>query len=45
VPYSRFKDGVSQACIQTSDGNKRKRDDYEENDVILQKETDARNDG
>jgi hypothetical protein len=26
-------------------GNKRKRDDYEENDVILQKETDARNDG
>jgi hypothetical protein len=45
VPYSRFQDGVSPACIQTSDGNKRKRDEYEENDLILQKETDARNDG
>jgi hypothetical protein len=45
VPYSRFKDGVSPICIQTSEGTKRKRDEYEDNDLILQKEIDARNDG
>jgi hypothetical protein len=45
VPYSRFKEGVSQTCNQNSEGTKRKRDQYEENDLILQKEINARNDG
>jgi hypothetical protein len=45
VPYSRFKDDASASCTQNLEGIKRKRDDYEENLLLLQKEKDARNDG
>jgi hypothetical protein len=45
VPYSRFKEGVPQTSNQNAEGTKRKRDQYEDNHLILHKEKDARNDG